>query len=107
MCVYVVYTAVVASDSRVIPWYWFYSSVVTSTSLRLNVVSPLPCMGRPNSFFSRNITLSLVGLWTPPVGAAATAESSAAGSYAAFVRPNVLHALLVTAALPMPFDDGL
>lgn len=79
-----------------------HSSVVTSTSFRLNVVSPLPLWmaGRPNSFFSRNVTLSLVGLMT---AAAATDSASSAGSNAMLVRPNVL----VPFDMPRPMLDVL
>lgn len=69
----------------------YYSSVVTSTFFRLNVVIPLPlCAGRPNSFFSRNVTLSLVGLMTAAVACTDAGAPSSAGSNPMFVRPNVL-----------------
>lgn len=76
---------------------------MTSTSFRLNVVSPLPlCIaGRPNSFFSRNITLSLVGLMTAAVAAD---SASSAGSNAMFVLPNVL---VPPFAMPRPMLDVL
>lgn len=85
----------------------YYSSVVTSTSFRLNVVSvplPLCTADRPNSFFSLNVTFSLVGLTTAAVTATAADDgTSPAGSNATFVRPKVL----VPFALVRPTLDVL